>query len=376
MIYLLLDGAVKSGSTRVETPGKTLHLKALPGLLGLKPEDLDVPTDLRKLGDRNIKARRLLTRIMIRAAMMHTRIALEPPSDDPADAAPAGATSTATARAAALDARRATAVLIRDGRQTRIPNRSVHWAIARAALDIDGPPRAASDTAKLWYHASASYMQQEREYSSLIPHLQYARDLFTTNPLYFLFSGAAYENLAAPRVQAAVDEADGTVRSLGTPAELWRQADRLLLQALALDPDFALAQLRRGRVLNLLGRNQEAVIFLRKADSSLTDPSARYLANLFLGKAEQALRHNDEARAAYERAMSLWPAAQSPKLALATMSWLSNDRAQAGAGVRQLSAIDTEDTSADPFWTYDALHIGDVPAMFERLRVMAIEATK
>ena len=45
-------------------------------------------------------------------------------------------------------------------------------------------------------------------------------------------------------------------------------------------------------------------------------------------------------------------------------------------GVRQLSAIDTEDTSADPFWTYDALHIGDVPAMFERLRVMAIEATK
>jgi hypothetical protein len=58
------------------------------------------------------------------------------------------------------------------------------------------------------------------------------------------------------------------------------------------------------------------------------------------------------------------------------MAWRANDRAQVGAGVRALSAIDTQDVSADPFWTYDALHVGDVPALFERLRLLAIEAAK
>lgn len=378
IVYLLLDGAVTKGNTRVEVPGKTLELSSLPRLIGVPAEDLALPRDPKKLpelGDRHITARRVLTRIMTRAAMMHTRIALERSAEPGPETAPPG--SVASQRQIDAQAsRRPGATLIRDGRSIRIPNRAIHWAIARAAFDIDGPPRAASATARLWYQAAAEYMQQERDYSALLPHLEQARANFKLDALYFFFSGAAYENLAAPRIQAAAEEFDAGVRALGSPAELLVQADKYFRQALDLDPDLALAQLRRGRVLTLTKRYEEAVTALRKAESSLTDPPARYLSLLFLGKAEQALGHDTEARAAYERAGSLYPAAQSPKLALASMAWRANDRAAAGAGVRALAGLETANVSADPFWTYDAVHVGDVPALFERLRLMAIEAAK
>jgi len=374
LIYVLLDGAVRKGESRVETPGKTLSLKALAPLLGVRPEDLDLPLDLRKLGDPDQRARRLISSIMTRAAMMHTRIALERETEAASAALPPPAPQPGIRPEPPN--RRPGAVLIRDGRQTRITNRSIHWAIAREALDSVGPPRAGSDTARLWYQAAAAYLQQERDYSALLPHAQHAREIFPDDAPTWFYSGAAYENLAAPKVQAAVDESDGTVRALGSPEDLLKQADQYYRRALQLDPDSAMVRLRQGRVLDQLGRHEEAVVVLRRAESTVTTDAERYLAALFLGGAEESLHHDAGARTAYGRAMLLYPSAQSPRLADAILIWRANDRGQSAAGLRALSGIDPFDLGADPYWTYDCIHTGDVPALFERLRRSAIEAVK
>ena len=367
LIYLLLDGAARKANATAEVPGKTLHLRHLAPLLGLSPKELDLPLDLRHLSNPDEPARRVISQIMTRAAMLHTEIAMRGDIEASAIDEP---------QSLPVTSRQPSAVLIRDGRQIRVPNRAIHWAIARDAFDIVGPPRGGSATAKLWYLASSTYQQQERDYSALLPHLAHARDIFADDPVVFLFSGAAYENLTAPRVQAASEDAEQAIRVLGSLEDLLKEADRYYRRSLELDPQSAMARLRRGRVLDQLNRHEEATVLLRAAEAALPGDGPRCLANLFLGSAEESLGHDAEARAAYERAVKQRPDAQSPKLALAALVWRLKDRAQAVAALRPLATIDPFDLQADPFFTYDIVHIGDANELLERVRRSALEVVK
>ena len=112
-----------------------------------------------------------------------------------------------------------------------------------------------------WYHATIASLQNDRNYASLLPHLDAARTTMPADRWIWLQSGAAYENLAAPAVQAAVEEAGSSAR-VEAPAILLARAEIMLRRAMEMEPDNGQVRLRLGRVLDIGGRHQEAAAML------------------------------------------------------------------------------------------------------------------
>ena len=74
---------------------------------------------------------------------------------------------------------------------------------------------------------------------------------------------------------------------------------------------------------------------------------------LFLGRAEEALGHDEAARAAFERASALYPNAQSPRLALSQIARRAGNRAAAQRELQAIAALpDDERRREDPWWLY------------------------
>ena len=366
IIHGLLDAAATKGSTSVDAPGRTLRLKSLEPLMRLAQGALDLPAsgveELARLRDPDNHARQVISRIMTQAAMLHTRAGMqleESGVTQAADRTPASG-----------------AVRIGDGQQSRVRNLSAHWAIAREAFDIVGPPRAGSPTARIWYRVASEYLQQQLNYAALVPHLEQARALFPQDARVFLFSGAAYENLAAPRVQSAVGDGTGPLPGVSSRDDLLKEAERYLRRALELDTAMTLARIRLGRVLDLTGRHDEAADLLQQAESRAPDSINGYLASLYLGHAEELRGHDEDARAAYQRASALFPRAQSPTLALAALSWRTKSQEAAAAGLRTLPARSLTSVLTDPWWYADASHVGNVSRLLAQLHESALEAVK
>lgn len=370
MVGQLIQAAMTGKTTRVSAPGggKFLSLKSLAPLMGLTDDELDLPGELTYLGDPENPARKVISRIMIRAAILHTRVAMDPPVDAPAPSPQAipGSRMTLTSSGA---------VRIQDGQQTQIADFSIHWDIAREALDIVGPPPAASPVVRAWYDATVPYMQSKRLYNGLLPQLEHARLLFPADAVVYLFSGAVSENLALTKVQAAVQNT-GATSSVGKPADLLKDAEKYYRRAIELDAALPLTRLRLGRVLVLNNRNEEAAQLLQTAENSAPDDETRYLAAMFLGKAEDARAHDDAARGAYLRAVDLFPGAQSPRLALAALAWRRGEQDDALVQLRTLASLTTLDVFSDPWWRYDVCHVGDVDTRFDRLDIAVAKALR
>jgi tetratricopeptide (TPR) repeat protein len=354
-------------TTGVELYGRTLNLKSLAPLMGLTEDELDLPAELSFLGDPENPSRRIISRIMIRAAMLHTREAMEPVPDQ----APEKAYTTVGSSRAFVQV--GTATRVQDGQQTQIADLSMHWEIAREALDIVGPPAAASPAVRAWYDATMEYLQNKRLYNALLPHLERARKLFPNDARVWLFNGAAWENLAAPKVQAAALE---RYSGVGKPGELLRQAEHDFRRALELDPNLPLTKLRLGHVLVLTNRHDDAAPILQAAETALAVPEARYLAALFLGRAEEARGRDEAAQAAYRRAADLFAGAQSPRLALASLAWRRGEQDESLSHLRVLATVNPLDVFGDPWWRYDVCHVGDIDVLFDRLDAAVARAMR
>ena len=128
------------------------------------------------------------------------------------------------------------------------------------------------------------------------------------------------------------------------------------------------ARLRYGRVLFLLGRDADAAAELRKALAALDDRQLRYFGELFLGAVETARRDVDAARDAYGRAAELYPAAQSPHIALSELARRRGDRA--GALREMLIAVGPggDIGRADPWWSYFVAQARNADHLMEDLR--------
>ena len=244
---------------------------------------------------------------------------------------------------------------IADGQRTNVPSGAVHWEIARTAIDLIAPTPNAQAVAGEWYHATSAFLLARRDYDSGRPHLEHAATTYPRDGLVAFLLGATYENLASPRVQALTD-GDREDLKLESRDELLARAEKSLRTALELDPQAAEAGLRLGRVLGQTGRHEEAVSVLEKVLPALQRLDLTYYAELFLGRALQALARDEPARAAFGRARDLYPRAQSPHLALAQLAWPSAQRAEAAANVERLRALardSREGPSRDPWWHYD-----------------------
>jgi hypothetical protein len=307
------------------------------------------------LGDRNV--------VLRRGALLHTDTAIENPSRlEPFEGKPAVGPSRIR-------------VNITDGRSIDVGNVAVHWELARMLLDYvespdtGRPSPARDDMVRAWYRATIAWMELREDHE--IDHVDRAFALFPDDPHVLFLTACLHETFAAPFIQSAVRSAvlpAGWSFGLGSDRNELRKAEGLFRRALAARPMFAEAHLRLGRVLTQLGQPATAAAELREAIATTDDALLLYYGHLFLGAAEAALARVDDARAAYERAAALYPAAQSPLLALSELARRQGDRRGALGAMDRVFALPHANSELDdPWWKYHVAQGRDAEALLREV---------
>lgn len=257
-------------------------------------------------------------------------------------------------------------VIVRDGSQVGIAVSQVHWDASRGLLASIKPDPTEDAAVLEWYLATAAFMQFHYFLGYLEPHLDAALRLFPNEGRVLFAAGALHETFASPRVQSTLATVvlparAGRALHLQSAKAHLKRAEQFFVRALSADATLAEARLRLGRIVAQQGRHREALTLLEAAADALDDPELLYLDAMFLGEVYQALGSRDAAREAYERAARLFPAAQSPPLALASLAWRTNDRAAAMASLRSLLSLPRDQAlREDPWWDYSASHVREV----------------
>jgi hypothetical protein len=263
--------------------------------------------------------------------------------------------------------------VVDDGRRKGGRPGTLHWHLGRQLLDTITPSPSGDADALLWYRAVSAYLFREGHLAEAAQHLDRARQVFTDHPLVLLDSAYLHQELSSPAIQTAVQEvrAEGASVAVDSRRNELQLAERFLRQTLALTRDAGEARLRLGHTLGELGRHDEAVAELRTAIEADLDTERLYLAQLFLGRAEQALGQRDEARRRYEQAADLYPSAQSPRLALAQLARESGDRVGALRALQNVVARPSADVDVnDPWWFYYYPHLKDAAELMEEMRTI------
>ena len=234
---------------------------------------------------------------------------------------------------------------------------------------IDKPSPGRDDMVRLWYRATAAWMQNREDHDT--DHLNHGRSLFPDDADILFLSGCQHETYASPEIQSAMRAAvipTGVRIDIGSDRAELRQAENFFRRALAINPSLVEARLRLGRVLSLLERHADAVVELRATIDATRDELLRYYGQLFLGAAEEALGKLDAARDAYEAAAALFPGAQSPRIALSALARRRGDRATAWKALERVFHPPDDSEREDPWWAYHVAQTRDVDDLLERLR--------
>ena len=246
--------------------------------------------------------------------------------------------------------------LVEDGREQGTRYVSIHWELGRSLLDSVTPTPAAHPGVLQWYQQTSKDLLQLRSLAEALLHLSKARRIFPTDPDLLFMSGVLHERLSSPALQAAAEEveADNTkLTSLDTARAELARAEQLFKDLLAVQPDNLEARVRHGRVLGRLGRHRQSADVLREAIRRGVSGEFLYLAEMFLGTEEEALGNHAEARLHFARAASLYPRAQSPRLALSQLSRRVGDRAGAQRELGALAELPADEgRREDPWWNY------------------------
>lgn len=223
-----------------------------------------------------------------------------------------------------------TAYIVRDGRWLGIRYISVHWQLGRSLLDSIMPDPATNPGVKTWYEEIAAHLLQMRQFAAAVDHFARARQMFPLDADILFSSGVLHERFGSTALQAAVEsvtESKRTAPSVNTARGELTRAERFFRDALVQRPDHLEARVRHGRVLDDLERHDEAAEELRLAIANGASGWLLYLAELFLGRAEEGRGDHAASRAAFLRASALYPNAQSPRLALSQIARRTGDRA-------------------------------------------------
>jgi tetratricopeptide (TPR) repeat protein len=245
---------------------------------------------------------------------------------------------------------------VSDGRWTGIRYISLHWQLGRSLLDSITPDPSGHQEVRAWYVETSMDLLIMRQSAAATEHFTRARQLFPSDPAILFSSGVLHELFASTALQAAahsVSESDRTSAAVSSVRSELTRAERFFRDALIHHPDHLEARVRHGRVLDQLGRHDEAASELRRAIADGAADRFLYLAQLFLGRAEEARGHDDAARAAFERASALYPNAQSPRLALSQIARRAGNRSSAQRELQAIAALpDDERRREDPWWVY------------------------
>lgn len=293
--------------------------------------------------------RRAHPSVVLRSAALLSDIAFEIPSEQRRLANLAGGT-----------------VLADDGRVQGVGSLDGHLAAARTLLDA--LPRSGSlDAARVrahvaaWYRTVSAVLASTHNLADLEPHVMRAVGRFPDDAGILFDAGCFYETFASPFTQIALAEeiARATARApLGLivqprpAARMLVEAEKYFRRAAAGDPSFVEALVRFGRVLMLRGRTQEAVTVLRRVAGHEADDDVQYYGWMFYGAALNQAGLSDEALQAFRAAAALYPAAQSPQLAISQVVADAGDPALASAALERVFASAVDTRRDDPWWRY------------------------
>jgi tetratricopeptide (TPR) repeat protein len=340
----------------LKAPHDEAHDETLDQVLDLTPDEV-------RTGQAN--------RLLEQGAMLHSDIA----------------TLGVPGRTAALqDPGRPGSIKAADGQVQGVENASDHWGFARHLLgSVDAQPArfalldwkdfspdpTAVPFVRDWYLATSAYLASRQRWSDAAPNLFVAERLFPNDAWLLYYSGTMHEVFAGPAAQEAAQNAVRAgfeVGVLNARSELLA-AEALLRRAVAADPKLAEARMKLGHVVGLLGRHDEAARELTTAAAGLRSPHMQYYAALFLGQELAATGASAEARACFEHAAALFPAAQSPLVALGALALRDGDLSGSRGPLDRLRALPPADARGeDPWWIYDLAHVLNADAMLAALR--------
>lgn len=243
-----------------------------------------------------------------------------------------------------------------DGQVQHYELQNLHWELAMDVLEALPVTPALDPLVGQWYRAIGAYFARERRFADALVHFERARRVVPDHAGVLYGEACLQETLGAPRIQNYVRittlPSGLFIQGVSSPATHYRRAEGLLRRALAADPALAEANLRLGRVLTQLDRNEEALPYLRTAVASTTDPASNYYAHLFTGDAAHALGRRDEARRQYENAIAIFPDSQAARLALGVVLRSEGDREGARAAIDPALEPSPRAEDDDPWWDY------------------------
>jgi tetratricopeptide (TPR) repeat protein len=232
------------------------------------------------------------------------------------------------------------------------------WDFARFLLEQVRPdledfrPRPSADEwVRQWYRTRLAFMLSQQHFDA--GEAERGAALFPDDPEVLFLAGALHETLASASVQEPLRKSErlrDSVRVRPSKSELG-VAEGLLRRALKRDPGFAEARLHLGRVLLAQEEYKAALPELAQAASSIRNETLQYYGQLFLGRAAAETGDAGRARAAFERASQLAPAAQSPLLALSQLAYSRGDVAAAAALLARVAELPSLEKD-DPWWFY------------------------
>jgi hypothetical protein len=224
--------------------------------------------------------------------------------------------------------------------------------------------RARDPRVRLFYRAIAADFAARYWLADLVPHLQAAREMLPDDPGVLFDSACLAETLAAPRVQAALPRGVRLSQSDTQPlsAELGHvnmkvgfnlsEAERYYRSVLEREPRAPEAVVRLAFVLMKRGRPRDAADLI-DMDLHTSDATVIYYWRLVGGAAFELTGQFEKANTFLGHAASLFPAAQTPLVALGRLARLRGDDRGALIASEKLAALPLSDAARqDPWWSY------------------------
>jgi tetratricopeptide (TPR) repeat protein len=271
----------------------------------------------------------------------------------------------------------AVTAVVGDGQLAGSLGRTPHWAFARRLLDearrldvmearkIRAREPAPDEDVRHWYRATSAFLQSWNEYVELVPHLTAALAAFPDDPVLLLIKGSMHEYLAEPSIQVAVEQQrrlNQEPAGIGSPLLERQTALRTLDAAIREDSTMVEARVRRANVLLRLGRAREAVDAVTPLLQAPPSGTLGYWIHLTHGRALLALDQLNAARDTFAAAKTMYPDAQTPRLALAQVAMRLGD-------VVRLEELTLRPAHADDPWLqYYQNHVPHADELVTRLR--------
>jgi tetratricopeptide (TPR) repeat protein len=200
-----------------------------------------------------------------------------------------------------------------------------------------------------WFGVAGSAFLSVGDIAHARQFLSIALKALPRSPAALTLMGTANEIDGAVYNPDDIESPTLKIRGSRERTRLLLSAQQLYERALAADPNYALAQIRLGRVQFLLNNLKQAGEWLQKGSAGAEDPVHKYLAAMFTGALLQEQKDLAGAYASFERALTVAPRSQSAIVALAYVELLRGRPDHAQALARSYTG---QPDSADGWWAY------------------------